>query len=68
MVQEVQYGSGLAAKAINQCGKYLVATNPIPWDDWSNILENKPANGPSIIKATRRNVVNHPFFSNALKI
>jgi glycerol-1-phosphate dehydrogenase [NAD(P)+] len=42
LVQQVTYGAGLAFRTIEEAGKYLVATNPIPWDSWSKSLKNQP--------------------------
>jgi glycerol dehydrogenase-like iron-containing ADH family enzyme len=37
-----RYGSGLARQTLEECGSYLIATQPIPWESWSTELNNLP--------------------------
>lgn len=42
MAKPVEYGSGSAKWALEAAGKYLVVTDPVPWDMWARDIKNGP--------------------------
>lgn len=42
MAKPVEYGSGSAKWTLEGAGKYLVATDPVPWDTWARDIKNGP--------------------------
>ena len=42
MVVTPHFGNNLAKITLNSLGKYIIATQAIPWDLWSKDLKNPP--------------------------
>lgn len=42
VVVEANYGAGLAKKTLDRLSSYCIATQPVPWDKWSQCLDKHP--------------------------